>query len=108
MVGKEKGAFKSFNEIAGGAATDAGIGFEIGRVDITGNPNDFNSSFLYGVRDKAWISLSPSGEVISVGGAFAWSTANGRSVYATSIQIGLGVSPIPFISGGYNNGVITK
>lgn len=107
MVGKEKGTFKTFDELAGGVATDAGIGFEVGRIDVTGNPNDFNSSYLFGLREKVWVSVSPTGEIISVGGAYSWGMANGERVTTKSIQMGLGISPLPFIlGGGYNKGQI--
>ena len=106
LAGKEKGTFKTFSELAGGISTEAGVGFEVGRVDISGNPNDFTSDYLYGLRDKVWVSVSPFGEVISVGGAYAWSSINGRTVSTSSVQLGIGVSPFPFLSGGYNHGRI--
>jgi len=104
LVGEDKGKFVSFKEIAGGGATDAGLGVELGRIDISGNPYDFNSNYLFGARDKVWLS---AGEGISAGGAFSWSSYNNRSVYGSSIQIGIGLSPW-FISGGYNHGVIER
>lgn len=107
LVGKEKGTFKSFDEIAGGIAPDAGFGLEIGRVDVSGDPNKFTSEYLYGLRRKAWLSVSPTGEFTSVGGAFSWSTVEGVKVSTTAIQFGLGVGPLPFIlGGGYNFGEI--
>lgn len=102
LVGKDKGKFVPFKEQAGGGATDAGYGVELGRVDISGNPYDFSQDYLFGLRDKVWVS---AGEGISAGGAFAWSSFNGISVYAYSIQVGFGLSPW-LISGGYNHGVI--
>ena len=109
LVGRDKGRFVSFTELAGGAASDAGIGFEIGRVDVTGNPNDFNSSYLFGLRDKVWGSISPTGEIISIGGAYSWGMSNGESVTTRSLQFGLGASPLPFIlGGGYNHGRIKE
>jgi RHS repeat-associated protein len=104
LVGKDKGKFVSFKELAGGGATDAGLGVELGRIDISGNPYDFTSEYLFGARDKVWLS---AGEGISAGGAFSWSSFNGINVYGSSIQISIGLSPW-FISGGYNHGVIEK
>jgi len=107
LAGKDKGKFVSFTEIAGGAASDAGLGFEIGRVDVTGNPDKFTSEYLFGARDKVWGAVSPTGEIISVGGGYSWGTAFGQSVTAKSLQFGIGVSPIPFIlGGGYNHGEV--
>src|SRR5690606_23918887 len=92
LSGKEIGKVLSFTEIAGGGATDAGLGVELGRIDFMGNPLQFKSADLYGLRDKVWLSVSPVGEFVSVGGAFAWSsTQEGIKVYASSIQLSLGV-----------------
>jgi RHS repeat-associated protein len=109
LVGEEKGSIVAFSEIAGGVATDAGFGIEIGRVDVTGNPNDFKSSYLFGFREKVWGSISPTGEIVSLGGAFSWGEAGGEQVTTSSVQIGVGISPVPFIFGpGYNQGEIRK
>lgn len=99
LVGKDKGKFVPFKEVAGGGATDAGYGVELGRIDISGNPYDFNQSYLFGLRDKVWASG------VAVGGAFAWSSFNGVDVYAYSIQIGFSLSPW-LLSVGYNHGAI--
>lgn len=105
LAGKDKGKFVSFKELAGGGAPDAGVGVELGRIDVSGNPSMFTSNDLFGNRDKAWASY------LLVGGAYTWgATQDGRKVSSMSIQIGPSLNALEFIlggfSGGYNYGTI--
>lgn len=105
LVGEDKGNFYSFKEgTRGGISTSAGYAGEIGRVDVTGNPNLFTSDFFYGFREKWYASY---GGFISGGIGYSTSMSGGQPVTAISVQIGFGLNLWP-LSGGYNQGVIEK
>jgi RHS repeat-associated protein len=106
LTGNDKGVFKSFTEIAGGAATDISLGIEIGRIDISGSSNDVSISDLYGIRDKLWVSVSTGNAGLFIGGSLSWSSSRGQTVTAGSVQIGGFISIFPVIFGGYNHGSI--
>jgi RHS repeat-associated protein len=106
LVGSQTGQIFPYSEFATGMSNDIGFGFEVGRVDATGNSSDFNSNYFYGMRDKVWVAAGP--EFYSAGAGFAWSSYNHEKVYCTSAQIGIGAAAplIPPFSGGYNQGEI--
>jgi hypothetical protein len=105
LVGEDKGKIFSFKEIAGGGGTDAGGGIEIGRIDVLDKHDAFNSSYLFGSREKFWIS---GGAGISAGGAVSWSTYNNQTIIGSSLQIGAGLSVLGVFSVGYNIGDINR
>jgi len=104
LVGKDKGRFVKYKEIAGGGGTDGGFAGEIGVVDTDGNPDNFTAEYLFGARDKVYLTV---GNGVSVGFGLAKSDYNGIGVYTKTIQIGIGFSAW-LISGGYNHGDIDK
>jgi RHS repeat-associated protein len=108
MVGSDLGKISSFSELAAGGSWDASLGIEVGRVDYTGNPNDFKADFFYGERFKGWGSVAlPYG--FSVGGGFAMSSQldDGHYAIAYAIQGAWGFNPIPgWLTLGFNRGDI--
>jgi RHS repeat-associated protein len=107
LTGNNKGEFHFYYEGAGGGAPDASIGFEIGRVDVTGS-NDFELALLYGDREKYWLTYSPY-PFVGIGSAVSYSQPNDSTkVFATSFQGSVGTL-FPFsLTGGYNSGKILK
>lgn len=56
---------------------------EIGRIDYTGNPDNFQSSFLFGDRNKVWVGGNPGLLTGSV--AVSKSNVGDDKVIATSL-----------------------
>jgi RHS repeat-associated protein len=108
LFGKETGRAVSYAEAAEWGGTDIGLGAEIGKIEVWGDLANFDRSYLFGLRTKAYLSFSPLGELISAGGAVAWSYLDQSNtwVIAYSIQLSFGVSLTPFISIGGNKGKI--
>ncbi len=103
LTGDLQGQFIGYDEIAGGAAPEAGFGFEFGRIDMFGrDTNSFGKEHLKGDRSKVWGS---AGIIGSAGFGYAWSSPrDGSYVQATSVSIGLSLD-FGF-SLGYNFGTI--
>ena len=98
LAGDEAGAFVSYSEFGGGAGTDLSIGAEIARVDYSGNPSEFKSDMLFGIRSKGWVGV---GEVIGGSIGYAESMHGGNTITASSVAFGFTISPF-VVSGGYN------
>ncbi len=81
----------------------ANASIETARIDYTGNANEFDPSYIYGERTKAWVG---GGEEIigSLGVAVSRQLLNGNYVISTSLSFGIGAGTP--ISGGINNGWI--
>jgi hypothetical protein len=107
LAGEDAGKFVPFDEYAGGVGSDAGVSVEVTRVDYFGDLDNFNSTAIEGSRDKIYAGVELTGEGFSAGLAYNWSyPLNGGYLQGISIQAGFGASVIPFIYGGYNNGII--
>lgn len=106
LTGKDKGGLFLYDEVAAGAGTSGGGGFEFGRVDANGNSEGFEAEDFFGGRFKVWTGINPTG-FLSLGVAYSNSqTKEGKVVHSTAVQIGLGVSPVYDI-GGVNKGEIS-
>lgn len=115
LAGEQAGEIHEFTEESMAALSiDAGVGVELGRVDILDRPEKtFTSNHFYGYREKVWGSYSfpiaPSAPLIngSVNLASSVSYYDGAMVVATSIGLGVGIGPTSW-SAGWNNGFIKK
>ncbi len=103
LAGSEKGTWQPYSEIAGGGSNEGGVSIEVGRVDVSGNLQDFKGSAdLFGSRDKVWSGAGP------VSGSRSFGDASGnRKVETSSIQVGLTASPM-IVTGGVNTGKVKK
>ena len=107
LVGVDRGEVSPYSEIAGGLGSDAGVSGEITRIDYYGDIKNFSVSSLNGTRDKFYGGIEVTGELISTGGAISYGKdLKGGVVIGTTVQVSLGGSLIPFLYGGYNNGVV--
>ncbi len=108
LVGKDKGQAVPYGESAGGGASEWGGGFEIGRIDYTGEPSKFTKDMIYGKRTKAWFSV---GKGLSAGGGVAWTKDPYFKKLLTSTSISGGLSLdlelLPF-GFGVNKGEVRK
>ena len=105
LAGDQKGTFVPYNERYVGAGSGAGFGIEIGRIDSSGDPDDFSSSYLFGQRNKYWLS----GDLgISIGGSFSRSHEDDITINVISIQMGFGLSPFGGWDIGWNFGEILR
>jgi RHS repeat-associated protein len=102
IAGEDAGEFVSFSELAGGAAPDGSVSVEFARIDFSGNANVFKKDYLFGERTKGWFG---AGLVLGGNVGFAISKVGDYSVTATSVSIGVALSPIT-ISFGLNIGEI--
>jgi hypothetical protein len=109
LSGPNKGQFVPFYEVAGGIGTDGGVGFEVGRLDYWGKRANFTKEDIYGERNKGYASISPFGELLSLGLSDAVTSKDndGNRMNISSFQLGLGLST-PFVSGGWNTGHTIK
>ena len=111
LSGKDAGEIVPYTEITGPSiAFELDGGIEICRIDIRGgSSDDFEKRFIFGKRDKAWVSvgLQPESFGFGVGGSVAKSNPKGTpyTIIATGISVSWGVSPSPII-GGWNQGQI--
>ena len=111
LSGKDAGEIVPYTETTGASiAFELDGGIEICRIDIRGgSPDDFEKSFIFGKRDKGWVSvgLQPESFGFGVGGSVAKSNPTGTpyTIIATGISVSWGVSPSPII-GGWNQGQI--
>jgi hypothetical protein len=71
LAGEDAGALIPYTELAGGAALEASVGIEIGRVDLADKSIAFQTEMLFGERSKAW------GGTAIAGGAVSHSTYRG-------------------------------
>ncbi len=104
LAGDDIGKVMGYGEYAGGLSSDAFLGANIGRVDYSGNPNDFKAYMLYGDRHKAWLGV---GEGFSGGFSGAWSNVPGGWIITTEFNAGAGAS-LFLLGGGYNFGTISR
>lgn len=116
LAGEQAGEIHEFTERThAGISADAGVGFEIGRVDIYGrDESSFTSNHFYGFRDKGWASGSfplPYLPPVLITGSVTLASSvafyDGATVVATSIGLGIGIGPSKYM-GGWNQGIIDK
>jgi hypothetical protein len=105
LAGKSIGEVIGYDEFSHyGLGTDVGIQVELGRVDYTGNPGDFDpENHLQGLRSKGYFSVGP------VGIAASFSHVDpgvGNLVWCTSISFGLGASVLGPVATGFNSGTV--
>lgn len=103
MAGNSVGKLINYSETGHGLGTDFTGQLELGRVDYTGNPFDFDPSLhLEGLRDKFYFG------VLNLGLATSTSYVDNRQnkVWSTSISLGIGASVFGPISTGVNTGRI--
>jgi len=100
-----KESFFSLKEVAGSASTNVFVGSSVGRIDYTGGSSNFRACMLYGDRHKGWVSF---GESFSAGISGALSKVSGGYIITSEINAGVGVSVIPLIGFGSNQGTISR
>lgn len=100
LSGDEAGEVVPYTEHGGGAAPEASIGGELGRVDLVDKSIPFKTEMLFGERTKTW------GGAVFVGGSVSYSTYSGIDLISTSINIGLSANPFGGFSAGWNRGKI--
>ncbi|MCE2996021.1 MAG: hypothetical protein LW863_10505, partial [Flammeovirgaceae bacterium] len=103
MVGQHIGEIIGYKEDGHGLGSDVTAQVEYGRVDYTGNKNDFDpESHLAGNRDKFYFG------VLFVGFGISTSVVDKGTnmVWTTSLSLGLGASVLGPISTGVNTGKI--
>ncbi len=107
LAGEDKGKIIPYHEVAGGGSTDASVSLETGRIDVTGNINEFNADVdLDGERYKGFLGAGVF--PVSISGAYSVGEASGgRKVRTYSISAGIGVS-LSIITVGFNKGEIKK
>jgi hypothetical protein len=102
LAGDDSGKLIPYSEFAGGAATEASVGIEIGRVDLVDKSIPFKTEMLFGERIKGWVGAP------FVGGAVSHSTHDGVSLISKSINIGISISPFIIGTLGGNKGLIER
>jgi hypothetical protein len=100
LAGEDAGALIPYTEHAGGAAPEASVGVEIGRVDLADKSIPFKTEMLFGERTKTW------GGTVFVGGAVSQSSYDGARLISTSVNIGFSANPFGGFSAGWNRGKI--
>jgi len=103
LAGSDAGMILPFTEVAGGGASEIGLGVELGRIDFTGPIERYKANLLFGPRWKVW--LGPSTGIFGISGAIFTSEVKGGYIIGAGIQLGVGHST-PIISGGFNYGEV--
>ena len=101
MAGKQAGELISYDETGHGLGSDMTGQIEFGRVDYTGNPNNFDpEAHIAGYRDKFYFGV----EIIGGASGSSLVDAGQNRVWYSSISLGLGISAFGPISTGVNSG----